>query len=86
MNRWQKNLQTCVTAPDELSPLFNLDTEDIAQVVKRYPMRITRYYLGLVERPGDASGANVYRTPLNLRIKPRWKTPSMKNCSARYPD
>lgn len=54
MNRWQKNLKTSVTEIDELPSFFNLETDRIAQVVKRYPMRITRHYLGLIEKPGDA--------------------------------
>ncbi|WP_243373946.1 KamA family radical SAM protein [Geotalea sp. SG265] len=54
MNRWQKLLAGSVVAPDELSSLFTVDTEPLVQVVKRYPMRITRHYLGLIEKPGDA--------------------------------
>lgn len=54
MNRWQKLLKDSVTEPEELSSLFKIDLEAVRQVVQRYPMRITRYYLGLIEQPDDA--------------------------------
>ncbi|ACM21130.1 translation elongation factor P-lysyl-lysine 2,3-aminomutase [Geotalea daltonii FRC-32] len=93
MNRWQKNLKTCVTAPDELSPLFNLDTEDIAQVAKRYPMRITRYYLGLIERPGDAIWRQCIPDPLEFEDQAQMEDPLDEELLSpvpglihRYPD
>ncbi|MBJ6723994.1 KamA family radical SAM protein [Geomesophilobacter sediminis] len=54
MEKWEQSLKDCVTSPEELAGLFRVDTGDCATVSRRYPMRITRYYLGLVQKPGDA--------------------------------
>lgn len=53
MEAWEKSLEGCVTAPEELSGLFRVAAEPLSGVVARYPMRITPYYLGLIEAPGD---------------------------------
>ncbi len=53
METWEKNLEKCVTSPDELSGLFRLQDSELSAVVRRYPMRITPYYLGLIGEPGD---------------------------------
>jgi lysine 2,3-aminomutase len=54
MNRWQKLLQDSVTDTDELSLILHKVPAGLRQVIARYPMRITRYYLGLIEQPEDA--------------------------------
>lgn len=53
METWEKNLEKCVTSPEELSGLFRLQDPKLTSVVRRYPMRITPYYLGLIAEPGD---------------------------------
>lgn len=53
MERWEKSLDECVTSPEELAGLFRVDAGVLAQVAARYPMRITRYYLGLIREAGD---------------------------------
>ncbi|HBA86724.1 MAG TPA: lysine 2,3-aminomutase [Geobacter sp.] len=53
MEAWEKSLQNCVTSPEELSGLFRLQGAPLAEVTTRFPMRITPYYLGLIEEPGD---------------------------------
>jgi lysine 2,3-aminomutase len=53
MEAWQKILTKCITSPEELSGLFHVDASTLSAVVERYPMRITPYYLGLIEEPGD---------------------------------
>jgi lysine 2,3-aminomutase len=54
MEAWEKSLTKSVTSPEELSGLFRVDPSGLSGVVARYPMRITPYYLGLIEEPGDA--------------------------------
>ena len=36
-----------------MSGRFSVDTRTLGEVVIRFPMRITPYYLGLIEEPGD---------------------------------
>ncbi|MDY0384425.1 KamA family radical SAM protein [Trichlorobacter sp.] len=38
---------------DDLIARFGLDPSPFAQVAKRYPFRLTRYYAGLIKEPGD---------------------------------
>ena len=54
MEAWEKSLERSVTSPEELSGLFRVAHAPLAGVVRRYPMRITPYYLGLISAPGDA--------------------------------
>jgi lysine 2,3-aminomutase len=54
MEKWQKSLENSVTSPEELSGLFRVTGALLAEVVGRYPMRITPYYLSLIAAPGDA--------------------------------
>lgn len=54
MEAWEKSLKQSITSPEELSGLFRVEASTLAPVVARYPMRITPYYLGLIESPGDA--------------------------------
>lgn len=53
MEAWEKSLKNCITSPEELSGLFRLQGGAFSPVVERYPMRITPYYLELIEEPGD---------------------------------
>lgn len=50
---WQQALKESVTTPQQLSEFFQFDHVSLDAVVQRYPMRITPYYLGLIERVGD---------------------------------
>jgi lysine 2,3-aminomutase len=54
MEAWEKSLEKSVTSPEQLSGLFRVAAAPLAAVVRRYPMRITPYYLGLISGPGDA--------------------------------
>jgi lysine 2,3-aminomutase len=54
MEKWQRNLERSVTSPEELSGLFRMTVAPLADVVWRYPMRITPHYLSLIGAPGDA--------------------------------
>lgn len=54
MSSWQRQLIDSVTAPAGLAERFGTDMSELDAVVQRYPMRITPYYLDLIEKPGDA--------------------------------
>lgn len=54
METWRKAIADSITTPEELAELLDIDPEPLAPLVRRYPMRITRRYLGLIGKPGDA--------------------------------
>ncbi|PID76599.1 MAG: lysine 2,3-aminomutase [Deltaproteobacteria bacterium] len=54
MTDWKEILRSSITSPQELpSRLKDGCGSDMAEVVKRYPMRINPYYLGLIKDKGD---------------------------------
>ncbi len=53
MEHWQRSLDESLTRLEELANLFHIDIEPLKPVVESYPMRITRYYLSLIQKPGD---------------------------------
>ena len=50
---WQQALKDSVTSPQQLGPLFSIDPTPLEAVAARYPLRITPYYLSLIEEVGD---------------------------------
>jgi len=50
---WKQSLRESVVDPVELSELLGLDQAEIVQVNRRYPLRITRHYLGLIMEKDD---------------------------------
>jgi len=50
---WQQALRQSITSAAQLAELFPVDAVDLQAVTDRYPMRITPYYLGLIEAVGD---------------------------------
>ena len=53
MEQWQKSLSESITRPEELAKCFSIDPGPLRPVVERYPMRITQYYLSLIQKVGD---------------------------------
>ena len=53
MEQWQKSLSESITRPEELAKCFFIAPEPLRPVVERYPMRITQYYLSLIQKIGD---------------------------------
>ena len=53
MEKWRKSLHDSITSPEELGERLGIDVSAFGAVAERYPMRITPYYLGLIEQPGD---------------------------------
>jgi len=53
MEAWQKNLKAAITDPGELAALFPCDRESLSLVAERYPLRISPYYLSLIQTPAD---------------------------------
>ena len=53
MEPWQQSLRDSLTDPLLLASRFAIDPAPLQAVARRYPLRITPYYLGLLEGPGD---------------------------------
>jgi len=53
MERWQKSLAKSVNSLEQLTERFGTHPEPLEPVVKRYPMKITPYYLGLINEISD---------------------------------
>lgn len=53
MEQWQKSLAGSITSLDALAEHFNMELEVGREASKCFPMRITPYYLSLVEKAGD---------------------------------
>lgn len=50
---WQQALKESITSPQQLAERFPIDGRLLETVAERYPMRISPYYLGLIETVGD---------------------------------
>jgi lysine 2,3-aminomutase len=66
MEAWERSLKKSVTSPEELAGLFRVDAASLAEVARRYPMRITPYYLGLIREAGDAIWRQCVPDPAEL--------------------
>ncbi len=53
MEDWQESLNESITDLKELAELFPINSELLKPVIDQYPMRITRYYLNLIQKVGD---------------------------------
>ncbi|MBM4341335.1 MAG: KamA family radical SAM protein [Deltaproteobacteria bacterium] len=56
MERWQKTLSESITSLDELARFVRIDIESLRPVIPRYPLRITRTYLSLIQKKDDPIG------------------------------
>jgi len=53
MEQWQKSLSESITRREELAKRFPIDFGPLQSVTECYPMRITQYYLSLIQKVGD---------------------------------
>ena len=53
MSQWKKILSRSINTSEELSQIFDIDTDEINKVISKYPMRINPYYLSLIREKGD---------------------------------
>ena len=53
MEPWQQSLRDSLTDPAQLASRFAIDPAPLLAVAQRYPLRITPYYLALLQGPGD---------------------------------
>ena len=67
MEPWQQSLANSLTRPAELAERFGIDPSLLEAVVRRYPMRITPHYLGLIREAGDPIWRQCVPEPVELR-------------------
>lgn len=53
MQDWQQSMRQAMVDPMELAERFGIDSPPLQRVAQRYPLRISPYYLSLLEGPGD---------------------------------
>jgi lysine 2,3-aminomutase len=53
MEQWQRTFAASITRLEELADRYPINTHTLQEVVRHFPMRISPYYLGLIEEPGD---------------------------------
>jgi len=53
MEDWQQSLKESIVSPAQLAEHFPVDVAALKVVTERFPMRITPYYLSLIEEIGD---------------------------------
>jgi len=66
MEKWQKSLASSIVSPGELREYFDFDPAPLMEVVAKYPMSITRYYLGLIKEIGDPIWLQCVPDPLEI--------------------
>ena len=66
MEKWQISIAEAVASPRELAEHFDIDSARLLDVTFQYPMRITRYYLGLIKEVGDPIWRQCVPDPLEL--------------------
>jgi lysine 2,3-aminomutase len=54
MEQWQILLQESITRPEQLKRFSGFSPTSLQKVTEKYPMRINPYYLGLIQKHGDA--------------------------------
>lgn len=64
---WKQSLKDCLVSTDELARIFGVDPAILAPVAGRYPLRITRHYLGLIAEEGDPIWRQCVPDPMELQ-------------------
>lgn len=63
---WQQELKQSLISPEQLAERFPVDVAALSAVTERFPMRITPYYLGLIEQVGDPIWRQCVPDPVEL--------------------
>lgn len=90
---WQELLYDSVVSADGLAGYLPIDIEKTQKVIEKYPMRINRYYLSLVETAQDAVWKQVVPDIRELEYTPYGEDPLSEDDLSpvsgiihRYPD
>lgn len=90
---WKQQLANSYITPDQLAARFGVDPEPLRRVASRYPLRITPYFLDLIEAAGDPLWRQCVPDPAELTADD-WPEDSMNEAAFapvpaivhRYPD
>lgn len=93
METWQSILQDSITTYDDLKKHLGCDNPAIQQVLQNYPVRINRYILGLLQKPGDPLWLQAVPDPAELtdsvcQVDPlgEERLSAIPNLVHKYPD
>ena len=92
VEEWQQSLKESITSPAQLVEHFPVDVAALEAVTDRYPMRITPYYLDLIEEIGDPIWRQCVPDPAELSEEGMLDPLGEENLSPvpsvihRYPD
>ncbi|HKJ04332.1 MAG TPA: KamA family radical SAM protein [Geopsychrobacteraceae bacterium] len=92
VEEWQQSLKESITRPAQLAEYFPVDVAALEAVTDRYPMRITPYYLDLIEEIGDPIWRQCVPDPAELSEEGMLDPLGEENLSPvpsvihRYPD
>lgn len=50
---WKRLLTQSITRPEQIQNKFKIDVESLKSVVAKYPMLVSKYYFGLIEKVDD---------------------------------
>ena len=64
---WANLVSESLHSGEDLAPLWGVSATDVNTVLKRYPMRINPYYLGLIRGPGDGLFEQAVPDPRELQ-------------------
>lgn len=53
MEEWKQQIRDSVTTPEKVAEILDVSSEEISLVHSEFPLRITPYYLGLIQEKGD---------------------------------
>jgi lysine 2,3-aminomutase len=67
---WQRLIAESIVTAEDLAARLPVDPERIRPVIRRYPMRITPYYLGLIRREGDPIWRQAVPDPAEIADSP----------------
>jgi lysine 2,3-aminomutase len=93
VEEWKQILEQSITTPEQVHRKFKVDMESLKAVVSKYPMKISKYYFDLIEKPGDPIWRQCVPSPLELQDHYGFKDPLNEEGQSltpglihRYPD
>jgi lysine 2,3-aminomutase len=53
MEEWKQQIRDSITTPEKVAEILDVSSEEISRVHSEFPLRITPYYLSLIQKKGD---------------------------------
>ena len=78
MEEWQEILSNSITDSTTLRKFVKIDKKKIDKVIKKYPMRINPYYLGLIKKKNDSIWKQCIPDELEIRLGVGRKDPLLE--------